>query len=415
MSHLVIRNDPTFFLAEDPVFLLLTHKHDFHSLEQIFLGNHVSSVLDCQNGSFINHIGQIGTYRTAGCQRDRFQIHGFVQMHILGMHLQDIHTAFQIRLVHDNSPVKTARTQQRLIQHLRPVGGRQDQQTLGRVKTIHLGQQLVQRLFPLIVAAAQSAVAAFADGIDLINENDTGRHLLGFLKQIADTGSTHPHEHFHKIRTGQGEEGHVGLSCHRFCQQGLTGSRRAHQQRALGQLGTDLRIFTGVMQEIHHFLQGFLGLVLTGHILERHTGLLLHINLRLALADAHHTAASGHAAHDEHIGAHHKNDGDQIAQDAVQHGARCIRHLPGVSRHTVLRQHIFQILIRKNTGVICHLGTGQPGAFLLIRILLHLKGDPVRLHDDTVHLAVLHQFHELGIGNLLFCGVRINTAHKVHG
>ena len=175
-------------------------------------------------------------------------------MHILGMHLQDIHTAFQIRLVHDNSPVKTSRTQQRLIQHFRPVGGRQNEKSLGGVKTIHLGQQLVQRLFPLIVPAAQSAVAAFADGIDLIDENDAGCHLLGFLKQVADTGRTHPHKHFHEIRTGQGKEWNVCFSCHRFCQQRLTGSRRAHQQRALGQLGTDLCIFSGVMQEINYFL-----------------------------------------------------------------------------------------------------------------------------------------------------------------
>ena len=254
MSHFVVGNDAALFLAEDPVFLLLTNENDFHGLEQILLGNHVSSVLDCQNGSFIDHIGQIGTHRTAGCQRDCFQIDSLIQMNILGMHFQDIHTAFQIRLVHDNSPVKTARSQQRLIQHLRPVGCRQDQQPLGRIKTIHLGQQLVQRLLPLIIAAAQSTVAAFADGIDLINKNDTGRHLLGFLKQVADTGRTHTHKHFHEIRTGQGKEGHVCFSCHRFCQQRLTGSRRAHQQRALGQLGTDLCIFSGVMQEINYFL-----------------------------------------------------------------------------------------------------------------------------------------------------------------
>ena len=254
MSHFMIGNDAALFLAEDPVFFLFTHKNDFHSLKQILLGNHVSSGLDCQNGRLVDHVCQIGTHSAAGCQGNGFQIDGLIQMYVLGMHFQDVHTALQIRLVHDDSPVKTARTKQCLIQHLRPVGGRQNEQTLGRVKTIHLGQQLVQRLFPLIIAAAKAGIPAFADGIDLVDKNNTGCHFLGFLKQVADTGCAHADEHFHKIRTGQGEEGHVCLSCHRLGQQRLTGSRRAHQQGTFGQLGADLRIFSRIVQEIHHFL-----------------------------------------------------------------------------------------------------------------------------------------------------------------
>ena len=45
------------------------------------------------------------------------------------------------------------------------------------------------------------------------------------------------------------------------------------------------------MQEIHYLLQGFLRLILPCHILEGDSRLLLHINLGVALANAHGPAA----------------------------------------------------------------------------------------------------------------------------
>ena len=45
------------------------------------------------------------------------------------------------------------------------------------------------------------------------------------------------------------------------------------------------------MQKINHLLQRFLGLILSGNILERHTGTLLHIDLGIGLANTHGTAA----------------------------------------------------------------------------------------------------------------------------
>ena len=51
------------------------------------------------------------------------------------------------------------------------------------------------------------------------------------------------------------------------------------------------------MQEIHHFLQGFLRFILTGYILERNTGFFLYIGFGFALSDAHHSAAFVHLSH----------------------------------------------------------------------------------------------------------------------
>ena len=66
------------------------------------------------------------------------------------------------------------------------------------------------------------------------------------------------------------------------------------------------------MQEVDNFSQTLLRLVLTGDIGKGHAGLLLHIDLRIALCDtAHETAAApadAHAPHEEVHRAENHND-----------------------------------------------------------------------------------------------------------
>ncbi len=92
----------------------------------------------------------------------------------------------------------------------------------------------------------------------------------------------------------------MGFPCHRFGEKGFPGTRRSHKQGALWQFRTDFGISSRIVQKVHHFLQGFLRFVFPRHILKRHAGFFLHINLGIAFANAHHTAAAfGHPAEQE--------------------------------------------------------------------------------------------------------------------
>ena len=91
---------------------------------------------------------------------------------------------------------------------------------------------------------------------------------------------------------------------------GLAGARRAHQQRALGQLGADFRILLGVVEEVDDLHQGLLGLILAGHILEGDAGLALHVDLGVGFAQVADAAAhlAGHPTHqqgEDHHNEHH--------------------------------------------------------------------------------------------------------------
>ena len=117
------------------------------------------------------------------------------------MYFQYINSSFQIRFFHDNPSVKTSRTKQCLIQNFRPVCRTKNDDSLGRIKSVHLGKELVQCLLALIIAAAILGITAFSDGIDLIDKNNTWRHLLCLFEKVTDTRSTDTNKHFHKIGT----------------------------------------------------------------------------------------------------------------------------------------------------------------------------------------------------------------------
>ena len=144
------------------------------------------------------------------------------------------------------------------------------------------------------------------------------------------------------------------LSCHSLGQQRLTGTGRSDKQTAFGQLGADLGIFIRMFQEFHRFLQRFLRLVLAGNILEGDACLGLHIHLRTALSDSHHSACAGHPAQHN---AHQDPDQDQRrkAQDDVQDQAGCVVRNLLLKLYVRLVQPLYKIGIRHPACVVGHL------------------------------------------------------------
>jgi hypothetical protein len=225
------------------------------------------------------------------------------------MHLQDLLASLDIRQTHIDLTVKTAGTQQRLIQNVGTVGGRHDDDAVVGLKAIHLHQQLVQSLLALIVTAAQTCAALTTHSIDLVDKDDAGHGLFGLIEQVTHAGCAHADIHLHKVRAGDGVEGHPCLACTGAGQQGLTGTRRAHQQHTVGDAGTQRIELIGALEELHNFLELLFFLVLTGHIGKGGSLFVLVLVLYLGLAHVHDAAATGAAAH----------HGEQQKAGAAQH------------------------------------------------------------------------------------------------
>ena len=73
-----------------------------------------------------------------------------------GVHPQDALAAAHVRRVHHDLAVEAAGTQQRRIEHVGPVGGGDQDHAVVRLEAVHLDQELVQRLLPLVVPAARA-------------------------------------------------------------------------------------------------------------------------------------------------------------------------------------------------------------------------------------------------------------------
>lgn len=131
-------------------------------------------------------------------------------------------------------PVEAAGPQQRRVQDVRPVGGRDQDDAGPRVEPVHFDQQLVQRLLALVVPAAQARAALAAHGVDLVDEDDARVVLFGLVEQVAYPGRADTDEHLDEVRAGDGEERDAGLARHRAGKQRLTGPGRTVEQHAPG-------------------------------------------------------------------------------------------------------------------------------------------------------------------------------------
>ena len=230
------------------------------------------------------------------------------------MDAQRLIPALQIRPVDDDAPVEAARTQQRLIEDLGAVRRREDHNALARIKAVDLGEELVERLFALVVAA-EFGISRPADRIDLIDEDDGRGDLCRLLEQVTHAACADADEHLHEVRAGDREERHVRLTGDGLCKQCFARARRADEQRALRQFRADGGVFLRIVQKVDDLDERFLCLVLSGHIRERHAGLLFHIDLGFALTDA---AESAHAAHALRHRAHQQRE-QAVHEDHRQH------------------------------------------------------------------------------------------------
>ena len=235
------------------------------------------------------------------------------------VYAQDALAAAEIRRIHDDLAVEPARPQQRRIEHVGAVGRGDEDHALVRLESIHLDEQLIQRLLALIVSATEAGATVAADRVDFIDEDDARRMRLALLEQVADAARADPDEHFHEIRPGHREEGTPSLAGHRARQQRLAGPRRPDQERALGKPATELRELLRVLQELDDLLQLDLRLIGAGDIGKRHLGRVTGQQLGLGLPERERLVATRlHLANEEDPERHEY----QIRQDLHDRGQR---------------------------------------------------------------------------------------------
>ena len=180
-----------------------------------------------------------------------------------------------------DAAVEAAGAQQRGVEDLGAVGRAEDDHVRAGLEAVHLGEDLVERLLALVVAAADPAVVARArapDRVQLVDEDDRRRRLLRLLEEVAHARGAHAHDRLDELRGREVEEGGVRLAGDRAGEQRLAGPGRAVEQDAVRDPRAELRVALRVLQEVDDLDELVLGLVDPGDVVEGDALLLVRLD-----------------------------------------------------------------------------------------------------------------------------------------
>ena len=408
VSRLVIGGETAGLFAHLAALLLRAHLDLQDGLVDVLHGDEAVLAAHGQQSRLVHQVFQVSAGKAGGALGNAVQVHVLRQMLVAGVDLQNGLAAPDVGQAHIHLPVETAGTEQGVIQNVGTVGGRHDDDALVAAEAVHLHKQLVQGLLALVMSAAQAAASLAAHGVDLVDEDDGGSHLLGLVKQVADTACAHAHIQLHKVGAGDGQKLNVCLACHSLCQQGLAGARRANQQHALGDAGAHGGIGFRVLQKVHDLRQLFLLFLAAGNVVEGLFVLLLAAQTGAGLAELGHTAACAAALLHHHIPQPHgRADEQQIGQKACPPGdseALGIIIILDDAVLILLLDQLMEVLIEDGKAVHAvglFLGQLFPGG--RVGLPRSQFQDNVRpLSDEGLDLLLLEQVHKVGIHHRLF-------------
>ena len=334
-----------------------------------------------QQSRFVDQIRQIRTRKSGSAARDFLRIDIGSHRAFLHMHQQNFLASRQIGIRHDDLTVETPRTQQSGVKHVGTVRRGNQNHRFVRIKAVHFDQQLVQRLFPLIVPAAQSRAAVTPDRVDFVDKDQTRRVFFGLFKHIAHARRADADEHFNKIGTRNRKERHVRFARNRFRQQRLARPRRSDQQHAAGDFSAQALEPFGVFQIIDDFDQILFGFINARDIGESDFALPLY-HAGAGFAEAHRLAVSRrHLAHKEHPHADEQNERQPVHNPRPERAFALQRN--GGDAHILFQQHGDQSRV---------VGSIQRE----LAPVGQLTRDFVALQDDFLHFAVLHLLRKFG-------------------
>ena len=320
MTAFVVGCDIFFFFRDDSGFLFRTNTDLDQSLLNFFHIDLLFAVSCCQQGCFVQQVCQVCACEACSCLGNDLQIHFGSHGFAFGMYAQDGFSAFYVRSANINLSVETTGSQQGRVQNIRTVCCCNDDHAFVDAETVHFNQQLVQCLLSFIVTAAKTCASATTNGVDFIDEYDTGRVLLRLFKQVTDTGCTDTDEHFYEVRTRDAEERHTRLTSNCLCQQCFTCTGRAHQQYPFGDACAQICEFLRGFQEVYQFFQFGFFLITASYVIECYFIFPFYAHFGFAFAKVRHFASAAvhlveQEGEDDDHDDHHKDRGQDGRQE----------------------------------------------------------------------------------------------------
>ena len=158
-----------------------------HRIQEVLMRDQLSVFPSRKQRRLVAHVGDVCPAEARGLLRQEVHVHAVVRFDGTQVHVKNGPTLVDVGHVHVNLTVKATGTHQRFVQDVCPVGGGQNDDPAVGAEAVHLRQELVQRVFALVVGAKAGVLATGTpNGVDFIDEDDGGRFFLGLLEQIAN-------------------------------------------------------------------------------------------------------------------------------------------------------------------------------------------------------------------------------------
>ena len=273
MTALVVGDDSAFLRVHEGR-LGRAEQHLVERCLELLGADAVVPVAGGMEGSLIGQVGQVGAGEARRRPGERCQVDRGRKRQALGVDPQDRLATCPVRIAHGHLAIEASRAQERRVEHVRPVGGRDHDDIRLVVEAVHLDEQLVEGLLALVIATAQAGPALAADRIDLVDEDDGGSGRLCLGEEVAHAAGADAHEHLDELGGRDIEERRLRLARHRACQQCLAGTGRTDEEDSAGQAGAEAAVAFGHLEEIDHLGELGLRVILTGDVREGDRGVL---------------------------------------------------------------------------------------------------------------------------------------------
>mmetsp|Transcript_16329 Transcript_16329/g.54933 ORF Transcript_16329/g.54933 Transcript_16329/m.54933 type:complete len:219 (-) Transcript_16329:858-1514(-) len=128
------------------------------------------------------------------------QVHVGRKGQLLCVHRQDVRAALRVGDLDLDDAVEAPGPREGRVEEVGPVGGPgDDDAVVCGLKAVHAGQELVEGLLHLVVGPGEPQRSPLADGVELVDEDDAGRHLRRLEEERAEPRGAPPHKYLHKV------------------------------------------------------------------------------------------------------------------------------------------------------------------------------------------------------------------------
>ncbi|KAI6757217.1 hypothetical protein HG531_003042 [Fusarium graminearum] len=218
------------------------------------------------HGSLRAEGGNIGTNVTMCLGCNLLQVDIVTELHVLGVDLENLETTSRVGDTNVDLTIESAESSKSGVDRVGSVGGGHDNDVGTSLHTVHEGKKLRND------SSLDLTVSLFtlgSDGVNLVDEDNGGRVLLGFLKGLSQVRLRLTSHLRHDLGTVDEEEEGTSLVGNSSGHQSLTSTGRSEKQNTSRRLNTNRLEKLGMSERKLNHLSDL------GHLLSASTNIVV--------------------------------------------------------------------------------------------------------------------------------------------